>query len=144
MQQPEERPKRGANAAVWVLIVLAVGVVAGFLLSAAPTPSGTRPGHGWGWRFQSADDVDVILSTVSIALLVALLVVYARTYGQTRAPFALGLVVVLFALLLQSVVTSPLAYGAAGVSAAGLGTFLLFADVLKIAAFSVFLYLSLQ
>ncbi len=44
----------------------------------------------------------IILSTVGMALLVALIVVYARTYVQTKANFILGLLVVLFALLLQA------------------------------------------
>ena len=50
----------------------------------------------------------IILSTIGMALLVALILVYARTYQQTKANFILGLLVVLFALLLQSLLTYPL------------------------------------
>lgn len=78
------------------------------------------------------------------AAMFALLVVYARTYSQTGARFALGLTVVLIALLLQSLLTSPLVYTALGTTASTLGPFLLVADVFKIAALSVFLHLSLQ
>ncbi len=46
--------------------------------------------------------------------------------------------------LLESLLTSPIVYGAFGTTAAGLGPFLLFADVFKVAALSAFLYLSLQ
>lgn len=135
----------GAGAAVWVLLVLGAGILVGLLLSALPAPSvGPRPGHGWGFRLETHEDVDVILSTVGIVLLVALLAVYVRTYSQTGARFALGLTVVLFALLLQSLLTSPLVYGALGTTADALGPFLMFADVFKVAAFTVFLYLSLQ
>jgi hypothetical protein len=135
----------GGRAAVWVLLVLVAGLLIGLLLSALPDSSvGPRPGHGWGFRFETHEDVDVILSTVGIALLVALLVVYGRTYSQTGARFALGLTVVLFALLLQSLFTSPLVYGALGTTAAALGPFLMFADLFKAAALTVFLYLSLQ
>jgi hypothetical protein len=135
----------GGRAAVWVLLVLVAGLAIGVVFSSLPDPSvGPRPGHGWGFRFETAEDVDVILSTVGLALLVALLVVYAKTYSQTGARFALGLTVVLFALLLESLLTSPILYTAFGTSAASLGPFLLFADVFKVAAFSVFLYLSLQ
>lgn len=138
--------KKGASGAkVWVPVVLAMGILAGILLSALPTSQTLPPGHGHGWglRFATPEDVDVILSTVGIALLVALLVVYLRIHRETKANFALGLAVVFLALLVESILTSPLVYGAFGQTSDGLGTFLLLADVFKIAAFTVLLYLSL-
>ena len=143
MQKSERRGAGGAR--MWVPVVLVAGVVAGILLSALPTSQTLPPGHGhgWGFRFTTPEDADVILSTVSIALLVALLVVYLRIYRETKAGFSLGLAAVFFTLLLESVLTSPLVYGAFGQTSDGLGTFLLIADVLKIAAFTALLYLSL-
>jgi len=129
-----------------MVVVLLVGVGAGLLLSTFPSPAtGTTPGRGFGWHleFSTASDFDVVLSTVGIVFLVALLVVYLRTYAQTRARFALGLVVVLLALLVESVLSSPLVYGAFGQASDGLGTFLAAADAFKVVAFAVFLYLSL-
>ncbi len=146
MTEPEK--KRGGAAGVWVLIVLLVGVAAGFLLAALPSGATTvvSPGRGPGWRLEltTASDVDVVLSTVGIALLIALLVVYARVYADTKANFSLGLVVVLLALLFESVLTSPFLFGAFGQTADGLGTFLAVADLFKIVAFTVFLVLSLE
>jgi hypothetical protein len=142
----EREKARGGSAAVWVLVVLLVGVATGLLLSVFPAPAtGTSPGRGFGWhlQFTSASDFDVVLSTVGIVLIVALLVVYLRTYSQTRANFALGLVVVLLALLMESILSSPLLYGAFGETSDGLGTFLAFADGFKVVAFTAFLYLSL-
>lgn len=138
--------KNGRASKVWVLVVLLVGLFAGIFLSAAPLPTPVpSPGRGpgWGLRLETAEDFDVILSTVGVALLVALLVVYGKIYGETKASFALGLLVVLAALLLQSILSSPLVFGAFGVPSADLGTFLAFADAFKVFAFTVFLYLSL-
>ncbi len=143
----ESETKRGAAAGVWVLLVLVVGIVAGLVLAALPAGTTTvpSPGRGPGWHLtlSSASDYDVVLSTVGIALLVALLVVYTRVYSETKAHFSLGLVIVLFALFLESVLTSPLVYGAFGQTTDGLGTFLALADLFKVIAFVVFLYLSL-
>ncbi len=142
--QPDARRKGPSK--IWVPIVLLIGLVAGLALAAVPLPSTTTgPGHGPGLHLQltTATDVDVILSTIGIALLLALTFVYAGMYSQTKASFALGLVVVLLALLLESVLSSPLVYGAFGEPTGTLGTFLAFADVFKIVAFTVLLYLSL-
>lgn len=142
-----QREKRRWSAAAIVLTVLLVGTALGFLLAAVPVPSlGPGPGRGpgFGLRLETSEDVDVLLSTIGIALLLALLAVYVRTYADTKANFAFGVAVVVLALLVQSLLTSPLVYGAFGHSAGGAAPFLLFADVFKVAAFAVFLYLSLQ
>lgn len=140
--------RRKGPSKVWVPIVLLIGLAAGLILAAAPLPStaGTSPGHGPGIHLQltTATDFDVILSTTGIALLLSLTFVYAGMYSATKASFALGLVVVLLALLLESVLSSPLVYGAFGEPTGTLGTFLAFSDVFKIVAFSVLLYLSLE
>jgi len=147
MQQAEI--KRGRISKAWVLATLVVGVVLGVAFSAVQSGTTSVPwrGHGrggWDIHVETADDIDVIVSTVSIVLLVALLLVYVKIYRETKARFALGLTGVFLALLLQSLLTSPLVYGAFGQVSDGLGTFLLLADMFKIAAFTVFLYLSLD
>jgi len=144
--QPVET-NRATGVKLWVPVVLIAGVLVGILLSTLPSPTGGRwPGRGpaWALRFETAADVDVVLSTVSVALLVALVVVYAKTYRVTRASFAFGLTVVLCALAVETVLTSPLVYGAFGEAAGGLATYLLLANVFKIGAFTALLYLSLQ
>ncbi len=153
MQESEVKRKRISK--VWVLITLVVGVVLGLILAAAQSQVATpwRPGgghgqgQGGGWAgvsLDTADDIDVILSTVSIVLLVALIFIYSRTYADTKARFALGLVGVLVALLLQSILTSPMVYGVFGGASGEIGTYLLLSDVFKIGAFTVFMYLSLD
>jgi len=138
-----EGTRKKLSPAVWTLLVLGVGVALGILLAFVPRPDRGGPGPG-PRMFETLDDLDVILSTVSLVLLVALLAVYAKTYSDTRARFALGLIVVLAALLFQALLTSPLLFGAFGHALGGLGPFVLVADAFKAVAFSIFLYLSLQ
>jgi hypothetical protein len=143
-----QRSRRTVSAGkVWVPVVLIVGLTIGILIASVPTPLyGPMPrrGHHFGPHFETADDVVVILSTLSIILLIALVAVYTRIYAETRATFAVGLVTVFIALLLQSIATSPLVYGAFGQASGGLGGFLLLADIFKVTAFTILLYLSLE
>jgi len=151
MQQDEnvkqEEKKAKGTGRVWVPIVLIIGILLGMILTTAQTQVETPwrgKGRDLGFQLETPDDVDVILSTVSIVLLCSLLFVYIKIYRETKANFTFGLIVVLLALLVQSIVTSPLVYGALGQESGGLGTFILLADLFKIIAFSVFLYLSLE
>ena len=77
-------------------------------------------------------------------LLVALILVYARTYKQTKANFILGLLVVLFALLLQSLLTYPLLLELELTPGFAFAVFSPVADIFTIIAYAVFLYLSLE
>jgi hypothetical protein len=132
--------KRGPTK-LWVPVVLVIGVVLGLVASYfAPAPFVF-------FRFGSLREVltlHILLSTVSIALLVALLVVYLRIFDQTGAKFALGITLVLFALLVQQLIQYPLFLGRAGPFPIGQGPYLSFADLFTIAAYTIFLYLSLD
>lgn len=118
----------------WVLIVLAVGAAAGSALSLLPSPGPDflmRPVH-------------VILSAVVVALLAALLVVYAKVYADTEARFALGLLIVLGLLLFEALLTFPPLLTPLGLHEERPFEVLPFTDALAIGAFAVFLYLSLD
>lgn len=132
---------------IWVPLVVMFGLLAGLLLASLPSPVyGPLPRHGhhFGPHFQTAEDVDIILSTVSIVLLIALVAVYVKVYAETGASFAVGLVTVFLALLLHSIATWPPVYGAFGTTAGELGSFLLISNIFKVTAFTILLYLSLE
>ena len=128
---------------LWLPVVLVVGVLVGLALSYdVPPPFGY-------WRFGPDQFRDVlilhtVLSTVSISLIIALSVIYLKVYAETGARFALGITVVLFALLIQALLQYPLLLDLAGPYPEGQGQFLSFADLFTIAAYTVFLYLSLE
>jgi len=120
-----------------------IGVVAGLGLLSLPSPVQ----HPFGRpppEFETFENFGLILSTLNVALLVALLVIYARMYSDTGASFALGFVLVLGALLAETVVGSPVLFRLFAIPPGGQTPFLLLAETLKAAALAIFLYLSLQ
>lgn len=138
-----EQKERKAPSKLWVPFVIGIGILLGLIFSFTfPAPFE---------RFESAPIIldpiftlHVVLSTVSITLLVALLVVYLGVYSKTQANFALGINIVLAALLAESLLEYPLFLGLAGRFPIGHGPFLDTADIFTIIAFAVFLYLSLE
>jgi hypothetical protein len=141
MPQKMKRP-------AWLLVslVLAVGIVLGVALSyLIPTPSGFGPFAPPPFaQFRNLIIVHMVLSTVIIALQVSLVMVYGRVYAETGARFSLGILVVMFALLLQSLFQYPLILGFVGRYAVEFGPYLSTADLFTIAAYTIFLYLSLD
>jgi len=142
MEQGQQRTKRPA----WVLVplVLAVGILLGVALSyLIPLPFGFGPFPPFA-QFRNLIIVHMVLSTVIIALQVALVVVYLGVYAETGARFSLGILVVMSALLLQSLFQYPLLLGFVGRYAIEFGPYLSTADLFTIAAYTIFLYLSLD
>lgn len=145
----EKAPKKGPSK-LWLPIVLLVGLVSGLLLyfwSSLNTYyyfGFQRVPFQPGFGPETFGELHIILSTVSISLLIALLVVYGRTYLQTKANFMFGLLVVLFALLLQALTTFPIVLGIAEHQPILPQFTSNLADAFTIIAYSVFLYLSLE
>jgi len=135
-------PARGPTK-LWLPIILTLGLLLGLAASYfTPNPYSY-------WRFFPPDFQEVyvlhtVLSTMSIVLLVALTIIYLNVYAQTGARFALGITVVLFALLIQSFFQYPLILSQQAPFPTGQGFFLSYADFFTIAAYTVFLYLSLE
>ena len=147
INQPAVEPKKSMAGKLWVVVVLLVGLVAGVLLSDLATlPEESREPFFRRVPVFNPDPsirLHIVLTTVEVALLVSLVIVYLNVYRETRATFSLGLVAVLAALLLQTVFSYPLVLGTSGVILVpGLLTTL--ADFLTLGAYTVFLYLSLE
>jgi len=153
--QPHER--RRLQSLLWVILVLAIGAITGvitFLLIAPDlTLRGFFPGpppSGLMMEIFTRLAEHIILSTISIALLVSLVLVYGRIYKQTKANFALGIFIVLLALLFETILNYPiiqiLAAGPRGIPTNELfsSSLTMLADIFTIVAYSVFLYLSLE
>ena len=129
---------------MWLPVVLGLGVLFGVILA-----SFVQGPPAFGFRYepfglQQVIMFHVVLSTISVALLVSLAVIYLKMYAETGARFALGLVVVLLALLIQSLIQYPLFLRFAGPFPLGQGAYLSYADIFTIIAYTIFLYLSLE
>jgi len=150
--EPETNKARRGPPKLLVPLVLVVGVLVGILLSySVPVPYGFGPnGSGPFGPFGPTDQfrnlliLHIVLSTVSIALLVAIIAVYLRIYADTGARFALGILVVMLALLIQSFFQYPLLLGFVGRIANEFGPYLTISDIFTIGAYTVLLYLSLE
>lgn len=155
--KPTKKKERSRmQSLLWVFVVILVGAVIGILSFLLIAPHLALSGRGLFPPFLSSDYImqiftlvaeHIILSTVSIALLVSLVVVYSRIYAQTKANFALGIFIVLLALLFEEVLNYPILE----LLTSGLPVDQLFssplptlADMLTIVAYGVFLYLSLE
>jgi multisubunit Na+/H+ antiporter MnhB subunit len=151
--EPSPRPKRSYAQKLWVPIVLIVGLVAGESISLATMAAQPQPRFGCGpfACFHAPPtnplfEYHVILTTVEVALLISLVVIYCKMYFETKANFALGLVVVLAALLIQALVSYPVAdsFFYTVTLSGGSGDSIFAADIVAICAYAVFLYLSLE
>jgi len=169
MSQPETPPAASSKPGVppsasrkgpslqklWVPVVIIVGFLLGEVISYYSTEPEIPPCPAFGCQhfgfnefphFENVPTVQfhIVLTTMSVALLVALVVVYARMFAETRANFSLGLVIVLFALLLQALLSYPIVIGFIGTVNLGPGLSSQFADVFTVCAYALFLYLSLE
>lgn len=156
MMTPEtETPptrNRSSFQKLWVPIVLLIGLIVGELIAAATAqPSGFELEIGPnGMIFfhplppDPAFGYHVILTTIEVALLVSLVVIYARMYAETKANFALGLVIVLVALLIQAVLSYPIVEAFIVTPQIEPGFWSPVADIVSVCAYAVFLYLSLE
>ena len=128
-----------------VPLVIAIGIFVGVTFSyLVPLPYGVGPLAFFVNQIRNLLILDMVMSTVSISLLIALVVVYLRIYAKTGANFALGILVVMFALLLQALFRYPLVLAFVGRIEFQSVSFLTVADIFSIAAYSIFLYLSLE
>jgi hypothetical protein len=151
---PVSKERRSYLQKLWVPTVLLIGLVIGELISYATTiqPHGFAIGvgpNGMIFYFHQfppdpAFGPHVVLTTIEVALLVSLVVIYAKMFIETRANFALGLVVVLVALLLQALLSYPILDDLFYTPRIEPGISSPVSDVIAVCAYTVFLYLSLE
>lgn len=139
------KPQRGISKA-WVIVVLVAGILLGVLLafSIPSAPLRLGPGRFFLLSAVRALQLHVVLTTVEMVLLFSLVLVYVKIYSETKANFSMGILIVLFALLVHSVLSYPLAVNQIGPILLGSGAFFPYPDLLTIVAYTIFLYLSLE
>ncbi|HXW36814.1 MAG TPA: hypothetical protein VEJ36_02780 [Nitrososphaerales archaeon] len=147
MSSPQTSTPDKKRGKLWFLIVLLVALGLGALSTLASVTPEEPPGRRFPpFQFSARPllQFHTFLTTMEVVFLVALVTVYVKVYADTRARFSLGLVCVLLALLLNTILSYPLVLILAGPIGLGPGSFLPFADILEVGAYILFLYLSLE
>ena len=83
-----------------------------------------------------------VVSTINIALLAFLILLYADIFRKTRSEFTIGLLIFSVVFLMKDLASNPMVIMAFGFGLYGLGPFALLPDLLEFVALSVLLYLS--
>ncbi len=87
---------------------------------------------------------NTIISTINIALLVILALIYVNIYVKTRSPFTIGLIIFALVFLVQNVTSSPFIAAPFGFRAYGLGPFEFLPGLFEFVALTILLYLSIK
>lgn len=87
-------------------------------------------------------EINIVLGGVGIALLLALLYVYARNLREIRTPFGLGLLVFALLFLLENVVSIITYFAWWGIHGADIALPMMYIRVAEVAAFGVLLAIS--
>jgi hypothetical protein len=126
-------------------IFILVGLFAAFLAaSILYSPIQRPPQYFTQYDFEFFYYAHAIISTVNIALLIVLSIIFISVYRKTRSEFAFGLIVFGFAFLLKDIVSNPFVAGIFSFAASGLGPFIVLPDIFELAALSVLLYMHLK
>lgn len=88
--------------------------------------------------------VKTVISTVNIAIVLILLLIYMNIYRKTKTNFTIGLIIFSLILLLYTVSSNPVLQTIFGYRAFGLGPFAMLPDVFTFISLLVLLYLSLK
>jgi hypothetical protein len=150
IEEPTKKEDKSYLQKLWVPVVLGLGFLVGEAISygtGVPQPEGGMGMFGGRFHPFPSDPLfgyHVVFTTMEVALLVALVVIYGKMYLETKANFALGLVFVLIALLVQALLSNPILEDLVISPPFGAGYLTPAADVFTICAYTVFLYLSLD
>ncbi len=85
-----------------------------------------------------------VISTINIALLVILTLIYVNIYVKTASRFTIGLIIFALVFLVKDLTASPLITSIYGFRAYGLGPFELLPGLFECVALSVLLFLSIR
>jgi len=135
-----------------LLILLPILVVVAILAATWAASTFWYPRFPWQPRppYKIPGDIEffyitkTVVSTINIALLIFLLLIYADIYIKTRSEFTIGLIIFSATLLLYALTSNPIIIWAFGFRPFGLGPFALLPDLFTLAALVVLLYLSIK
>lgn len=141
------------NPRTWLLLILLPILVVVAILSATWAAS-TFWSPRFPWQphlpYNIPGDIEffyiakTVVSTMNVAFLIFLLIVYVDIYRKTRSEFTIGLIIFSLVFLLNALASNPIIMWGFGFHAFGLGPFAMLPDVFTCAALIVLLYLSFK
>ncbi len=90
-------------------------------------------------------NIKALITLGNLILLLCLLFIYAKNYGQIKSQFAMGLIAFIVLLIMQALTSNPFVPAMWGIRRMPiLGLFAIVPDVFEFVALSVLLYISLK
>ena len=90
-------------------------------------------------------NIKALITFGNLMLLLCLLFIYAKNYGQIKSQFAMGLIAFIVLLIMQALTSNPFVPAMWGIRRMPiLGLFAIVPDVFEFVALSVLLYISLK
>ena len=148
------KTKLATGLMVLAMIMIAIGVVS------APSNFGMQPPRGMqeGMQLQQGKqplegvqpnmllvNIKALITLGNLILLLCLLFIYAKNYGQIKSQFAMGLIAFIVLLIMQALTSNPFVPAMWGFRRMPiLGLFAIVPDVFEFVALSVLLYISLK
>ena len=139
---------------ILAMIVIAIGVVSALSNFAMQSPRGMQEGTQLQQGKQPLESVraNMLLANIkalitlgNLILLLCLLFIYAKNYGQIKSQFAMGLIAFIVLLIMQALTSNPFVPAMWGIRCMPiLGLFAIVPDVFEFVALSVLLYISLK
>jgi hypothetical protein len=139
---------------VLAMIVIAIGVVSASSNFGMQSPRGMQEGTQLIGGKQPLEGVQANMLLVNIKalitlgnliLLLCLLFIYAKNYGQIKSQFAMGLIAFIVLLIMQALTSNPFVPAMWGFRHMPImGLFAIVPDVFEFVALSVLLYISLK
>ena len=139
---------------ILAMIVIAIGVVSALSNFGMQSPRGMQEGtqHIGGKQPLESVRANMLLANIkalitlgNLILLLCLLFIYAKNYGQIKSQFAMGLIAFIVLLIMQALTSNPFVPAMWGIRRMPiLGLFAIVPDVFEFVALSVLLYISLK
>ena len=139
---------------VLAMVVVAIGVVSALSNFEMQSPQGMQEGTqliGGKQPLESVRpnmlivNIKALITLGNLILLLCLLFIYAKNYGQIKSQFAMGLIAFIVLLIMQALTSNPFFHYTCGYRRMyTLGLFGILPDLFEFVALSILLYISLK
>ena len=136
------------------MVVVAIGVVSALSNFEMQSPQGMQEGTqliGGKQPLESVRpnmlivNIKALITLGNLILLLCLLFIYAKNYGQIKSQFAMGLIAFIVLLIMQALTSNPFFHYTCGYRRMyTLGLFGILPDLFEFVALSILLYISLK